>query len=318
MKEALNGKKILVTGGSGFLGKRVVQKLEQEYECQVKAPTHSEYDLTDPLDVKCLFALHCRRPDIVIHLAAVVGGIGANQKRPADFFYDNAIMGMTLMDDAYQFGVEKFVTVGTVCSYPKFCPTPFKEEDLWIGYPEETNAPYGMAKKMLLIQAQAYRQQYGFNSIHVIPANLYGPGDNYDPDSSHVIPALIKKCIDAKHTGADSISIWGDGTCTREFLYVEDAARAIIQATALYNGPEPVNIGTGRAISIVELANKIADICEFNGQFLWNHHKPNGQPKRQLDTTKAKAYFDFEHSVNLDEGLLYTINDYRAEMELEE
>jgi GDP-L-fucose synthase len=251
-------------------------------------------------------------PDVIIHLAAHVGGIGANREHPAEFFYDNLMMGVQLMHQAYQKGVEKFVAIGTVCAYPKFTPVPFNEDDLWIGYPEETNAPYGLAKKMLLVQSQAYREQYGFNSIFLLPVNLYGPGDNFDPRSSHVIPALIRKCIESQENGADHIVVWGDGSPTREFIYVKDAARGIALATERYNDSLPVNIGSGFEISIKDLAEKIARLTGFEGDLVWDTSKPNGQPRRALDIRRAKEKFGFEAQTDFEEGLQHTIEWNRA------
>jgi GDP-L-fucose synthase len=252
------------------------------------------------------------RPTRVVHLAAVVGGIGANRERPGEFFYDNLIMGVMLMEYARNFEVEKFLSVGTICSYPKFTPVPFREEDLWNGYPEETNAPYGLAKKMLLVQGQAYRQQYGFNAIHILPVNLYGPGDNFDPRSSHVIPALIRKFIDAAVADAPSVEVWGDGSPTREFLYVEDAARGLRQALEEYDEGDPVNLGSGREISIRELAEKIANLIGFRGRIVWDPSKPNGQPRRALDTTRAERAFGFRATVPFDVGLAETVKSYQS------
>jgi GDP-L-fucose synthase len=252
------------------------------------------------------------RPDIIIHLAAQVGGIGANLEHPAEFFYNNLMMGVQLMHEAWLRGIEKFVALGTICAYPKFTPVPFNEDDLWNGYPEETNAPYGLAKKMLLVQAQAYRQQYGFNSIFLMPVNLYGPRDNFHPDSSHVIPALIKKCIEAKESGAESIEVWGDGSPTREFLYVEDAAEGILLATEKYNQPEPVNLGSGMEISIKDLVELIARLTGFEGRLIWDASKPNGQPRRRLSVERAEREFGFKAQVDFEEGLRRTIDWYVA------
>jgi GDP-L-fucose synthase len=305
------GKSILVTGGSGFLGQYVVARLRQAGADQIVIPRSKQYDLRHEADVKRL--LHDARPAMVFHLAAAVGGIGANRENPGKFLYDNLMMGVLLMEHGRQMGVEKFVTVGTICSYPKFTPVPFREEDLWNGYPEETNAPYGLAKKMLMVQGQAYRQQYGFNSIHVLPVNLYGPGDNFDPSSSHVIPALIKKCIDAANEGAPVVSVWGTGRATREFLYADDAAEGIVLAAEHYDEPEPVNLGAGFEISIRELAEMIADQCGFTGRLEWDETKPDGQPRRCLDTTRAKR-FGFTARTGFAEGLRATIDWYRAQV----
>jgi len=302
----LAGKRITVTGGAGFLGRYVVGKL-QEMGCQdVFVPRSRDYNLVDNEAVKRLY--RDTRPDIVISLAAVVGGIGANRENPGTFFYDNLMMGVQMMEQGRLFGVEKFVAIGTICAYPKFTPVPFKEEDLWNGYPEETNAPYGLAKKMLLVQSQAYRQQYGFNSIFLMPTNLYGPGDNFDPRSSHVIPALIKKFFDAKEKGTSKVVVWGTGRATREFLFVEDAAVGIVLATEKYNKSEPVNLGTGFEISISELVELICELIEFDGEIEWDPSQPDGQPKRMLDTSKAKKEFGFEARTDFREGLKRTID----------
>ena len=311
MKKEFNWaeKKICVTGGAGFLGTHLQEELRQRGAEQLFIPTIEEYDLVKGEDIQRM--LDDSDPDIIIHLAAHVGGIGANRAHPAEFFYDNLMMGVQLMHQAYEAGVEKFVAIGTVCAYPKFTPVPFSEADLWKGYPEETNAPYGLAKKMLLVQSQAYRDQYGFNSIFLLPVNLYGPGDNFDPRSSHVIPALIRKCIEAQESGEDHIVVWGDGSPTREFIYVEDAARAIALATARYNKSEPVNVGSGFEISIKDLVEKIARMTGFTGDLVWDTSKPNGQPRRALDTSRAKQEFGFEARTDFDEGLQATINWYR-------
>lgn len=302
-------KRICVTGGAGFLGTHLIKDLRDRGADNIFIPTIDEYDLVQNQAIKRMLA--DAKPDVVIHLAAHVGGIGANREHPAEFFYDNLMMGVQLMHEAYLAGVEKFVAIGTVCAYPKFTPVPFREENLWIGYPEETNAPYGLAKKMLLVQSQAYRQQYGFNSIFLLPVNLYGPGDNFDPRSSHVIPALIRKCIEAKEKGQDHIVVWGDGSPTREFIYVTDAARAIAQAAECYNKSEPVNVGSGFEISIKELVEKIARMTGFEGKLVWDTTKPNGQPRRALDTSRAKEEFGFEARTDFDEGLQATIDWYR-------
>jgi len=302
-------KKVVVTGGAGFLGSFVVEKLKERNPKDIFVPRSKEYDLREKEAIIRMY--EDAKPDIVIHLAATVGGIGANRKNPGKFFYDNAIMGIQLMEYARRYEVKKFVAIGTVCSYPKYTPVPFKEEDLWNGYPEETNAPYGLAKKMLLVQSQAYRQQYGFNSIFLIPVNLYGPRDNFDLETSHVIPAIIRKCIEAREKEEDKIVVWGDGSPTREFLYVEDAARAIILATEKYNESEPVNIGAGFEISIKGLVNLIAKLTGFKGKIIWDTTKPNGQPRRRLDVSKAKEKFGFEAKVGLEEGLRRTIEWYK-------
>ena len=303
-------KRICVTGGAGFLGTHLIEDLHTRGATEIFIPKIEDYDLVDPQAVNRM--LVDSNPDVIIHLAAHVGGIGANREHPAEFFYDNLMMGVQLMHQAYLRGVEKFVAIGTVCAYPKFTPVPFREDDLWIGYPEETNAPYGLAKKMLLVQSQAYRQQYGFNSIFLLPVNLYGPGDNFDPRSSHVIPALIRKCIEAQDAGEDHIVVWGDGSPTREFIYVTDAARGIALATERYNESQPVNIGSGFEISIKDLAEKIARLTGFSGDLVWDTTKPNGQPRRALDTSRAKEKFGFEAQTDFDEGLRRTIEWYRA------
>ncbi len=303
-------KRIVVTGGAGFLGTHLIADLRARGAKDIFIPTIEEYDLVDPNAIERM--LTDADPDVIIHLAAHVGGIGANREHPAEFFYDNLMMGVQLMHQAYLKGVEKFVAIGTVCAYPKFTPVPFREDDLWIGYPEETNAPYGLAKKMLLVQSQAYRDQYGFNSIFLLPVNLYGPGDNFDPRSSHVIPALIRKCIEAQEAGEDHIVVWGDGSPTREFIYVTDAARGIALATERYNESLPVNIGSGFEISIKDLAEKITKLTGFEGRLVWDTTKPNGQPRRALDTSRAKDKFGFEAQTDFDEGLQQTIDWYRA------
>jgi GDP-L-fucose synthase len=301
-------KRVLVTGGAGFLGSFVVEKLG-ERGCQtVIVPRSKDCDLRDRDAIIRL--LREVRPELVIHLAAIVGGIGANQAHPGRFFYDNAIMGIQLMEYARQFGVQKFVAVGTVCAYPKFTPVPFKEDDLWNGYPEETNAPYGLAKKMMLVQAQAYRAQYGFNAIYLLPVNLYGPRDNFDLESSHVIPAMIRKCAEAKATGAAEIILWGDGSPTREFLYVEDAAEGILLATERYDAEQPVNLGSGEEISIRNLAQLITEEVGFTGRITWDTAKPNGQPRRCLDVSRAKNLFGFRTRHNFNEGIRKTVAWY--------
>src|SRR2546422_5724230 len=297
--------RVVVTGGVGFLGSAVVQKLREHGHRDVFVPRSKDYDLREQQTIMRLYKE--TRPQIVIHLAAVVGGIGANRANPGRFFYDNAIMGIQMMEYARQFGVEKFVAVGTVCAYPKFVPVPFKEEDLWNGYPEETNAPYGLAKKMMLVQAQAYRAQYGFNAIFLLPVNLYGPGDNFDPETSHVIPAMIRKFVEAKKSRNSEVILWGDGSPTREFLYVEDAAEGIVLAAGRYNGEEPVNLGSGQELSIRDLANIIAEEVGFIGKIVWDSTKPNGQPRRCLDTTRAREWFQFEAETPFRQGLRKTI-----------
>lgn len=303
----LNGKQICVTGGAGFLGSFVVEKLKAR-GAEVFIPTIEKYDLTKMDSIRKM--LDDSKPDIIIHLAAQVGGIGANREHPAEFFYNNLMMGVQLIHEAYERKIEKVVALGTICAYPKFTPIPFKEDDVWNGYPEETNAPYGLAKKMLLVQSQAYRQQYDFNSIFLMPVNLYGPRDNFNPESSHVIPALIRKCLEAKQAGRDSIEVWGDGSPTREFLYVEDAAEGICLATESYNKSEPVNLGSGMEISIKDLVTLIAKLSGFEGKIIWDTSKPNGQPRRQLDVTRAKREFGFKAQVGFEEGLRRTIAWY--------
>ena len=301
-------KRILVTGGAGFLGSFVVAKLKERGCKNIFVPRSKDYDLVQMEAVKRVY--QDAKPDIVIHLAAKVGGIGANQANPGKFFYDNLMMGVQMMEVGRQVGIEKFVAIGTICAYPKFTPVPFKEENLWDGYPEETNAPYGLAKKMLLVQAQAYRQQYGFNAIYLLPVNLYGPGDNFDPESSHVIPALIKKCIDAKRYAQSEIIVWGTGKATREFLYVEDCAEAIVLATEKYNKPDPVNIGAGFEISIKELVELIVKLIDYKGRIYWDSTKPDGQPRRMLDVSRAAEEFGFKAKVDFEEGLKKTIYWY--------
>jgi GDP-L-fucose synthase len=303
-------KRICVTGGAGFLGTHLIQDLRARGAEEIFVPTIEEYDLVDPTAITRMLA--DSNPDVIIHLAAHVGGIGANREHPAEFFYDNLMMGVQLLHQAYLRSVEKFVAIGTVCAYPKFTPVPFNEDDLWDGYPEETNAPYGLAKKMLLVQSQAYREQYGYNSIFLLPVNLYGPGDNFDPRSSHVIPALIRKCMEAQEQNADQIMVWGDGSPTREFIYVTDAARGIALATECYNESLPVNLGSGFEISIKDLAEKIARMTGFTGELVWDTSKPNGQPRRALDTSRAKEKFGFVAQTDFDEGLQQTIDWYRA------
>jgi GDP-L-fucose synthase len=302
-------KRVCVTGGAGFLGSYVTAKLRERGAKEIFIPRIEDYDLVRPEDIKRL--LDDSRPDVIIHLAAHVGGIGANREHPAEFFYDNLMMGVQLIHQAWLRGIEKFVALGTVCAYPKFTPVPFKEDDIWDGYPEETNAPYGLAKKMLLVQSQAYREQYGFNSIFLLPVNLYGPRDNFDPRSSHVIPALIRKCLEAQDSGVEEIVVWGDGSPTREFLYVEDAAEGIVMATEKYDGSDPVNLGSGREISIKDLALLIARLTGFEGRMVFDTSKPNGQPRRALDTTRAEKYFGFRAGTDFEQGLQKTIDWYR-------
>lgn len=301
-------RRVLVTGGAGFLGSAVTRRIRDAGALDVFVPRSAEYDLRTAEGVKQV--LDDARPDVVIHLAAVVGGIGANRENPGRFFYENAAMGIQLLEQARLRGVEKFATVGTVCSYPKFAQVPFREDDLWSGYPEETNAPYGLAKKMLLVQSQAYRQQYGFNAIYLIPVNLYGPGDNFDPRSSHVIPALIKKCVDARDARDPEIVVWGTGSASREFIYVEDAARGIVAATELYDDPEPVNLGVGREITIRELVELLVRLTGFAGRVTWDHNKPDGQPRRSLDTSRARDRFGFVAETSFEEGLRRAIAWY--------
>jgi GDP-L-fucose synthase len=307
-------KRVMVTGGHGFLGGYVVRKLQERgadvFVADRDRPQdgYSGYDLRHLEDIRR--ALKDAQPQTVIHLAGRVGGIGANREHPAEFFYDNLMMSVPLLHESWAAGVEKFVALGTICCYPKFTPVPFREENLWDGYPEETNAPYGLAKKMLLVQSQAYRQQYGYNSIFLMPVNLYGPGDNFDPSSSHVIPALIKKCVDAKQAGADQIEVWGDGSPTREFLYVEDAAEGIVLAAARYNDSEPVNLGSSFEISIKDLVEMIARLTGFSGKIVWDTSKPNGQPRRKLDTSRARECFGFEAQTSFEVGLRRMIEWY--------
>jgi GDP-L-fucose synthase len=328
-------KRVIVTGGAGFLGSFIVQKLAARGAGEVIVPRIEHYNLVEGAEIRRLFEDALRPPSerpahltppglstarsnqeptgtVIIHLAARVGGIGANRLHPAGFFYDNLLMGVELMHQAWQRGVEKFVALGTVCAYPKFTPVPFREEDLWNGYPEETNAPYGLAKKMLLVQAQAYRQEYGFNAIFLLPVNLYGPGDNFDPATSHVIPALIRKCIEAQESGATEVAVWGDGSPTREFLYVEDAAEGILLAAEKYNDPEPVNLGSGKEISIRELAELIARLTGYNGELVFDASQPNGQPRRGLDVSRAEKAFGFKAGTSFEEGLRRTIDWYRG------
>jgi len=305
----LNGKRIAVTGGAGFLGKVLCRRLTAS-GALVLVPTVEEYDLVQREAVLRMYA--DLRPEVVVHLAAVVGGIGANRENPGRFFYDNLMMGAQLMHEGHCRGLDKFVAIGTICAYPKFTPVPFREEELWSGYPEETNAPYGLAKKMLLVQAQAYRQQYGTNAIFLLPVNLYGPGDNFDPSSSHVIPAMIKKFVDARESGAREVVLWGDGSASREFLYVDDAAEGIALATERYDGAEPVNLGAGFEITIRELAQKVRSLCRFGGEIVWDTTQPNGQPRRCLDTTRAREWFGFEAKTRFDEGLTETVGWYEA------
>ncbi len=310
MSEFWHAKRVVVTGGAGFLGSAVVKRLHALGCRDISVPRSREYDLRDMAAVRRLYQTAV--PDLVIHLAAVVGGIGANRAHPARFFYDNLMMGAQLLHEAHRFGVPKFVGIGTVCAYPKYATVPFREEDLWNGYPEETNAPYGLAKKMLLVQSQAYRQEYGYNSIFLLPVNLFGPGDNFDPDTSHVIPALIRKCVDAKLTGAHEIVVWGDGTPTREFLYVDDAAEGVLLAAERYNSSDPVNLGSGREISIKDLAERVTEAVDYRGTIRWDPSQPNGQPRRMLDITRAEKAFGFRASTPFDVGLRRTVEWYAS------
>ena len=304
----LAGARVMVTGGAGFLGRQVVDEVRDAGATDVAIPRSREYDLRTPGGIDR--ALAAATPDIVIHLAAVVGGIGANLAKPGTFFYENAVMGIELMERSRRAGVHKFVAVGTVCAYPKDTPTPFREESLWEGYPEETNAPYGLAKKMLLVQAQAYRDQFGFDAICLLPANLYGPGDNFDPETSHVIPALIRRFVEASGEDAGEVTLWGTGSPTREFLYVEDAARGIRLAADGYDGRDPVNLGTGRETSIGELAGMIGELAGYRGRIAWDHSRPDGQHRRRLDTSRAQELFGFEAQVPLESGLRRTLDWY--------
>lgn len=310
-------KRVIVTGGAGFLGSFVTEKLQKRGAAEIIIPRIEEYDLVKPDDIQRLYdttlsqSPNQKLQTVVVHLAALAGGIGANRARPADFFYINLMMGVQLMHQAWLKGIEKFVAIGTICAYPKFTPLPFREENLWDGYPEETNAPYGLAKKMLLVQAQAYREQYGFNAIYLLPVNLYGPRDNFNLETSHVIPALIRKCLEAQQRGDDQITLWGDGTPTREFLYVEDAAEGILLAAERYNEGEPVNLGSAQEISIKDLAELIARLTGFEGKLVWDSSKPNGQPRRALDVSRAEEYFGFRAQMPFEEGLRRTIEWYR-------
>lgn len=305
-------KRVCITGGAGFLGSFVVEELYRRGARDLFVPRSADYDLTTEAGVARMFC--DAQPDVFIHLAAVVGGIGANKDNPGSFFYANAMMGIQSIEYARRHNVEKTVIAGTICAYPKFTQVPFREDDLWNGYPEETNAPYGIAKKALLVQCQAYREQYGMNAIYLLPVNLYGPRDNFDPHSSHVIPALIRKCVEAKERGDSELRAWGDGTPTREFLYVEDAARGIVMAAEGYNAQEPVNLGSGMEISIRDLTETIARLCDFEGTIVWEVDKPNGQPRRQLDVSRAQAEFGFKAATPFEDGLRKTIEWYQTSL----
>ncbi len=312
-------KRVIVTGGAGFLGSFVQEKLKQRGAAEILVPHIEDYDLVDIQDIHRMYDTFLQPSPlstIVIHLAALAGGIGANRLRPADFFYINLMMGVQLMHEAWRRGVDKFVAIGTICAYPKFTPMPFREDELWDGYPEETNAPYGLAKKMLLVQAQAYREQYGFNAIYLLPVNLYGPRDNFNLQTSHVIPALIRKFLEAKARGDGQVVLWGDGSPTREFLYVEDAAEGILLAAERYNGAEPVNLGSGMEISIKDLALLIARLSGYSGEFVWDTSKPNGQPRRALDVSRAEQSFGFRAGMPFEEGLRRTIDWYRDQLKV--
>ena len=304
-------KRITVTGGAGFLGRFVVERLEAHADVEVFVPRSNEYNLVEKPDIVRL--LDDSRPELMIHLASMVGGIGHNQKNPGRFFYENLMMGVQLIEQSRLRGVKKFVAAGTVCAYPKFTPVPFKEDDLWNGYPEETNAPYGLAKKMMLVQSQAYRDQYGFNSIFLLPANLYGPGDNFDLETSHVIPALIRKCVEARRRGAEFIEVWGSGKPSREFLYVEDCADGIVKAAERYNESDPVNLGNGREVVIKDLVGLIAKLARYEGEIRWQSDKPDGQPRRRLDTSRAWERFGFKATTALEDGLRMTIDWYEQD-----
>lgn len=309
-------KRVIVTGGAGFLGSFVVEKLQARGAAEVIVPRSADYDLVQQAAIKQLLSdteQNGRPVDMIIHLAARVGGIGANRANPAIFFYDNLMMGTQLLHESYLAGVPKFVAIGTVCAYPKFAPVPFKEDDLWNGYPEETNAPYGLAKKMMLVQSRTYREQYGYNSIFLLPVNLYGPRDNFDLATSHVIPALIRKCLEAKERGDDQIVAWGDGSPTREFLYVEDGAEGILLAAERYNDSQPVNLGSSYEISIKALLETIVKLTGFAGEIVWDTSKPNGQPRRKLDTTRAEMLFGFKSGISFEENLRDTIEWYRTQ-----
>ena len=309
----LNSKRVLLTGGHGFLGRKIAEKLEERGVSEIVSPRSSEFDLRRPDDVEKLFAEVA--PDLVVHLAARVGGIGANQRVPADLYLDNLLMGTYVIEEARRRDVEKTIVAGTICAYPKFAPIPFTEDSLWDGYPEETNAPYGVAKKALLVHAQANRAQFGQNVIYLLPVNLYGPGDKFHPSVSHVIPALIKKCVDARDSGAESIDVWGSGKATREFLYVDDCAEGFVLAAERYEDGDPVNLGSGREITIGDLAELIARTAGYEGSLEWDSSKPDGQPRRQLDVRRAKERFGFEASTSLEDGLRATIDWYEKHRE---
>jgi GDP-L-fucose synthase len=308
----LENKRVVVTGGAGFLGTQIVRRLEKEKCETIFVPRSREYDLRQLNAIRRM--LDDARPDIIIHAAGIVGGIGANRAHPAEFFYDNLMIGVQLLHEAWKFGVQKFVAIGTVCAYPKFTPVPFREEDLWNGYPEETNAPYGLAKKMLLVQSQAYREQYGFNSIFLLPVNLYGPGDNFDPASAHVIPDVLRKCVQAKQRSDSEIVLFGDGSPTREFLYVEDAAEGIVLAAEHYDKSEPVNLGSSFEISIRDLVEMIARLVGFDGRIVWDTSQPNGQPRRKLDTRRAEKEFGFKARTSFEVGLQRTVDWYMQQV----
>lgn len=318
-KEFWQQKRVIVTGGAGFLGSVVVKKLQARGAAEVIIPRSKTYDLREVQAIRDLLNDSSNERgdavDMVIHLAANVGGIGANRAHPAEFFYNNLMMGVQLLHESWQAGVDKFVAIGTVCAYPKYAPIPFQETDLWNGYPEETNAPYGLAKKMMLVQSQTYREQYGYNSLFLLPVNLYGPSDNFDPETSHVIPALIRKCVEAQAQGDAQIVAWGDGSPTREFLYVDDAAEGILLAAERYNGSEPVNLGSSHEVSIKALTETIARVAQFQGQVVWDTSKPNGQPRRKLDTSRAKELFGFESQMTFEEGLRRTVAWYQTQCE---
>lgn len=310
MSDFWTKRRVFITGGGGFLGGFLRARIEREQPAEILAPRASELDLREPQAIRDYLAKH--NPDLIIHAAAVVGGIGANRMHPGRFFYENAVMGIHLIEEARRAGVAKLVCLGTICAYPKFTPVPFREDDLWNGYPEETNAPYGIAKKALLVQLQAYREEYGFNGIYLLPVNLYGPRDNFDLQTSHVIPAMVRKFIEAEERGEDVVRLWGDGSPTREFLYVEDAADGIVRATELYDGADPVNLGRGEEITVRDLATLIAQKTGFRGEITWDTAQPNGQPRRMLDVTRARELFGFRAPTSMDEGLTKTIAWYRA------